>query len=1469
MKSRIVGLLLLVLSYAVYPVAYAANTKPVAIPLSVIVNEDSVANKITLAGTDQDGDVLSYVIATQPKQGSVSLEGKIATYTPKANYSGLDKFTFNVMDALISSAAAAVEINVSAVNDPPVAQAQTVTLAEDTASKVITLKATDTDNTALTYSIATPPTNGKATLSANKVTYIPNKDFNGSDSFTFTASDGSAVSAPAKVTLTITPVNDKPVALAQTLTLAGGTSTLELKGTDVDGDALTYQIATTPKPKGTLGAISGNKVSYTAKPGVNSDTFNFTVSDGQLTSTAAAMALTINAVNQAPIATAQNITLAEDTTKAITLAATDPEGSALTYAISTPPTNGTAALSGNKVTYTPKANFNGSDSFMFTASDGTATSSAAKVSITVTPVNDKPIADAQTITLVSGVTSTITLSGSDVDGDKLTYQIAASPIPKGTLGVINGNKISYTPKVGVTTDTFKFTVNDGVLSSTAASVTITIKANVAPTATAQSVTLAEDTPKTITLAATDPDSPTLTYAISTSPTNGKAVLSGNTVTYTPNANFNGVDSFMFTASDGVATSAAAKVSLTVTAVNDAPVATVQAVTLAEDTPKVITLTATDPDSLTLTYAISTPPTNGKVVLSGNSVTYTPNANFNGTDSFLFTASDGIATSAAAKVSLTITAVNDAPTANAQTLTIAGLSPVTITLSGNDVDGDALIYAIASSPVAQGTVVLNGNSVTYTPKSGVTTDTFAFTVKDASLTSAPANITINNSAATIVFNDPNLLGCFEGAIPSAAALATLQTFTCDSRDLSTANLAQLANLPALRNVALINANLSNISALANLKNLLSLTLSQNALTDISALSGLTQLQTLKLDINQISTITALSNMPNLVELDLAGNQISAITPLSGKTTLTKLYLDDNMLTDITPLSGLVNLTHLGLGYNKLSTITPLATLTKLQVLVLDGNNLNTITTVSALKALQRLYLSGNLITDISSIAGLTSLQTLELGFNQISTVSALTNLKFLTRLGLAYNSISSVTPLANLTLLQSLDLESNLISSVSDLTKLTALKDSVYLQQNRLLDISALGTMSNTFDALVYDNCLGSVSLPTRIRAFGEDWQFPVTRCAVSGVNNTPVAYSKTSAIYRNTTTTITLDAVDPDNDALTYTLTNVAVANGSLNKTVGVLTGNTVTFTPTSGYLGTAGSFSFSVKDSKGAQSGIATIQLQVIEPPSQITDTTLQGCFGGSSPDEATLTSMTTLSCGSVNLAAVNWQDLADLPNLKTLDLNGASLVDSDITEILASVPNLRELKLDNNLIVDFSKFANFKLLETLTLENNKITDLSSLTPANFPSLLRLKIGGNPIANYNNLAQMTNLIMLIVDNAKLTTANINTILPPLTHLLYLDLRTNNLTSVQALTGLTSLDSLLLDGNQITDVNILSTLGQLTYFWVTNNRLTTVSLPSLSKLADLRVTNNCLSSAPIVPVTTSVTGMTTQRTAVSGVCPAP
>src|SRR5207244_3789403 len=127
--------------------------------------------------------------------------------------------------------------------------------------------------------------------------------------------------------------------------------------------------------------------------------------------------------------------------------------------------------------------------------------------------------------------------------------------------------------------------------------------------------------------------------------------------------YNGGDSFTYKANDGALNSNVATVSITVTAVNDAPVANAQAVTRAEDTAKAITLTASDVDGDTLTYSIVSGPSHGSLSGAAPNVTYTPAANYNGPDSFTFKANDGTADSAAATVSITVTAVNDAPVAN--------------------------------------------------------------------------------------------------------------------------------------------------------------------------------------------------------------------------------------------------------------------------------------------------------------------------------------------------------------------------------------------------------------------------------------------------------------------------------------------------------------------------------------------------------------------------------------------------------------------------------------------------------------------------------------------------------------------------------------------------------------------------------------------------------------------------------------
>ena len=178
-------------------------------------------------------------------------------------------------------------------------------------------------------------------------------------------------------------------------------------------------------------------------------------------------------------------------------------------------------------------------------------------------------------------------------------------------------------------------------------------------------------------------------------------------------------------------SAPATVSITVE--NQAPTANAQSVTVTGNTPKLITLTGTDPNNDPLTFSIATNPTHG--TLSGfnpatGEVTYTPAANYAGPDSFTFTVNDGTTESAPATVSITVE--NQAPTANAQSVTVTGNTPKLITLTGTDPNNDPLTFSIATNPT-HGT--LSGfnpatGEVTYTPAANYTgPDSFTFTVND--------------------------------------------------------------------------------------------------------------------------------------------------------------------------------------------------------------------------------------------------------------------------------------------------------------------------------------------------------------------------------------------------------------------------------------------------------------------------------------------------------------------------------------------------------------------------------------------------------------------------------------------------------------------------------------------------------------------------------------------------------------------
>ena len=445
--------------------------------------------------------------------------------------------------------------------------------------------------------------------------------------------------------------------------------------------------------------------------------------------------------NQAPVAVSGSAVTAEDAPVSITLSASDKDSGSLTYAVVNTPGRGTLSGTAPNLIYTPSADYNGSDSFTFRANDGTANSNTATVSITITPVNDAPVAVSGSAVTAEDALVSITLSATDKDGGLLTYAIVNAP-GRGTLSGTAPNLI-YRPSADYNgSDSFTFRANDGTANSNTATVSITITpVNDAPVAVSGSAVTSEGAPVSITLSASDKDSGSLTYAVVNTP--GRGTLSGTApnLIYTPSADYNGSDSFTFRANDGTANSNTATVSITITPVNDAPVAVSGSAVTAEDALVSITLSATDKDGGLLTYAIVNAPGRGTLSGTAPNLIYRPSADYNGSDSFTFRANDGTANSNTATVSITITPVNDAPVAVSGSAATTEGAPVSIVLAATDKDGGPLSYAIVTGP-GTGSLAGVAPNLTYTPAAGFAgADSFSFRAGDGSAFSNTATVSI--------------------------------------------------------------------------------------------------------------------------------------------------------------------------------------------------------------------------------------------------------------------------------------------------------------------------------------------------------------------------------------------------------------------------------------------------------------------------------------------------------------------------------------------------------------------------------------------------------------------------------------------------------------------------------------------------------------------------------------------------------
>jgi VCBS repeat-containing protein len=325
-------------------------------------------------------------------------------------------------------------------------------------------------------------------------------------------------------------------------------------------------------------------------------------SDGHTAAAPATVTITVTAVDDAPVAVGDAVTVAEDSTATVIQVLTndtDVDGGPKTITAVTQPGHGVVTVTGTTASYTPAANFNGTDTFGYTLNGG----STSTVTVTVTAADDAPVAVGDTVTVVEDSAATVIpvlANDTDVDGDPKTITAATQP-GHGAV-TFTDTAVSYTPAANFFgTETFGYTLNGG---STATVTVIVTAVDDVPVAADDAVTVAEDSTATVIEVLTndtDVDGGPKAITAVTQPGHGAVTVTGTTLSYTPATNFYGTDTFGYTLNGG----STATVTVTVTAVNDGdPV--IESVTSAPQTGNtwVVSVATSDVDGEPLTVAVT-------------------------------------------------------------------------------------------------------------------------------------------------------------------------------------------------------------------------------------------------------------------------------------------------------------------------------------------------------------------------------------------------------------------------------------------------------------------------------------------------------------------------------------------------------------------------------------------------------------------------------------------------------------------------------------------------------------------------------------------------------------------------------------------------------------------------------------------------------------------------------------------------
>ncbi|HCG5963274.1 TPA: tandem-95 repeat protein [Vibrio parahaemolyticus] len=798
------------------------NDSPVAVDDTTSIQEDTVVTIDVLTNdTDVDGDKLSIESASVPKeQGTVEVvDGKLV-FTPAENFNGDAEITYTVTDGELTDEAK-VTVTVNPVNDAPTIKVEAVeSITEDAVSTdavvaTLTVRDTDTPEDQLTVSLENN-SNGYFVLVGNEVKLtqvgvdaVNNDELNLKDlTISASVSDGVNPTASDSDSLIVNRVNDAPTvenAIAdQVLSEDFDAYTIDLNEVFKDTDS-SLEFSASGNNSIQISIVNGVATITPTADWNGKETITFTAKDPSNESVSQTVDFTV-----APVVDieADSANVVEDTPTIISVLGNDTFESTdkvVSLDAENGPKNGTVIVNNDgTVTYTPDDNYVGEDTFTYIVTSG-GVSESAIVEVNVTPVNDAPVAkeDIATTQEDTAVTIDVLSNDSDVDGDKLSIESASVPKEQGTVEVVNG-KLVFTPAENFNGDVeITYTVTDGALTDQA-TVNVTVNAvNDTPVVESSIAdqTLAEDfTPYTINLntAFSDVDNVDgeLSFSVSGNSNIQVAIVNG-IATFTPTADWNGKETITFTAKDPSGESVSQTVNFTVASVADI---VADKATVVEDTPTIIKVLGNDTfegDGKVVSLDTNNGPANGTVSVNPDgSVTYSPNDNYHGADSFTYIVTSGGA-SESTTVNVDVTPVNDVPVAKDDTATTQEDTAVTIDVLPNDtdIDGDTLRIDSASVPSDQGTVEIVDGKLVFTPAENFNGDAeITYTVTDGELTDeAKVTVTVNpvNDAPTIKVDAVESIT--EDAVNTDTVVATLTVRDTDtSEDQLTVSLENNSN-----------------------------------------------------------------------------------------------------------------------------------------------------------------------------------------------------------------------------------------------------------------------------------------------------------------------------------------------------------------------------------------------------------------------------------------------------------------------------------------------------------------------------------------------------------------------------------------------------------------------------------------------------------------------------------------------------